>query len=35
MDAFLVLVLLIGVPVASALFLNREARLYRERMRNK
>jgi len=31
MDAILVLVLVLGVPVLSALFLAREARLYRER----
>jgi hypothetical protein len=35
MDVFLVLALLFGVPLAGALFIKREADLYRERMRNK
>ena len=31
MDAFLALALLFGVPLLGALFIAREARLYRER----
>ena len=31
MDAFLALALLFGVPLLGALFINREARLYRQR----